>query len=59
MRNFMQGSVMDFSISIVKNTSQNKTIIRICCEKKKNKQNQGHSVEKEQYAMGKKAYINA
>ena len=37
MRNFMQGSVMDFSISIVKNTSQNKTIIRICCEKKTSK----------------------
>ena len=58
MRNFMQGSVRDFPISIVKNTSQNKTIIRFCFEKKP-KQNQGHSVEKEQFAMGKKAYINA
>ena len=37
MRNLMQGSVRDFSISIVKNISQSKTIIRVCCVKKPNK----------------------
>ena len=56
MRSLMQGRIRDFSISIVKNIPQNKTIIAVCC--KKNKQNQGHSVEKARYAMGKKGYIN-
>ena len=45
MRSLMQGRIRNFSISIVKNIPQNKTIIVVCC--KKNKQNQGHSVEKE------------
>ena len=51
----MQGNVRDFSISIVKNIPQNKTIMERVV--KKNKQNQGHLVEKERYAVGKNAYI--
>ena len=43
--------------TIVKNIQQNKTILMVCC--KKNKENQGHSVDKEWYAMGKKAYMTA
>ena len=55
--NLMQVSVRDFSISNVKNIPQSKTILVVCC--KKNKESQGHSVDKEQYAMEKKAYINS
>ena len=57
MCNLMQGCARGFCIPIVKNIPENKTIIEVCCEK--NKQNQGHPVEKEWYAMGKKALINA
>ena len=56
MRNLLQRSVRDFSISIVKNIPQNNYWNVLW---KKNKQNQGHSVEKEQYKMGKTTYINA
>ena len=48
----MQGSVRDFSISIVKNIPENK--IMWCFVKKKKKENQGPSVEKKQWAMGRK-----
>ena len=34
MRNLMQGSIRDFSISIVKNIPQNKTTIAVCCKKR-------------------------
>ena len=54
MRNFMQGSVMDFSISIVKNTSQNKTIIRICCEKKKTSKTKDTQLRKSNMQWGKR-----
>ena len=57
LSNLMQGSVRDFSVCIIKNIPLNKTNITVCC--KKNKENQGHSVDKEQYAMGEKMYINA
>ena len=40
----MQGSVRDFFISIVKNIPQIKTNIMVC--RKKNKENEGHSVDK-------------
>ena len=53
MRNFMQGSVRDFSISIVKNTSQNKTIIRICCEKNPSK-NKDTQLRKSNMQWGKR-----
>ena len=33
MRSLMQGRIRDFSISIVKNIPQNKTIIVVCCKK--------------------------
>ena len=33
MHNLIQGSIRDFSILIVKNIPQNKTIIVVCCEK--------------------------
>ena len=49
MPNLMQGSVRDFSISLVKTIPQNKIL---WCVVKKNKENQGHSVDKQQYAMG-------
>ena len=45
MCNLMQGCARGFCIPIVKNIPENKTIIEVCCEK--NKQNQGHPVEKE------------
>ena len=51
----MQGNVRDFSISIVKKNSTKQNNYGACCEK--NKQNQGHLVEKERYAVGKNAYI--
>ena len=56
-RNLMQGSIRDFFIFNVKNMPQNKTIIVVCC--KKNNENQGNSVDRKRYAMGKKVYINA
>ena len=40
----MQGSVRDFFISIVKNIPQIKTNIMV--RRKKNKENEGHSVDK-------------
>ena len=49
----MQGSVRDFSISIVKNTSQNKTIIRICCEKNPSK-NKDTQLRKSNMQWGKR-----
>ena len=53
----MQGSIRDFSIStLLKNICQNKAIIVGC--HLKTIDNQGHSVDKEQYAMGEKTYIN-
>ena len=52
----MQDSIRDFFISNVKNIPQNKTIM-LCFVK--HKENQGHSVDRKQYAMGKKAYMNA
>ena len=55
-RNLMQDSIRDFFISNVKNIPQNKTIMWCVV---KNKENQGHSVDRKQYAMGKKAYMNA
>ena len=51
----MQGSVRDFSVSIVKNIPQNKTNIVACW---KTKENQGYIADKEQYVMGEKTYIN-
>ena len=49
----MQGSIRDFSI--VKNLPQYNSYGVLW----KNKKNQGHSIDKKQYVMGKKAYINA
>ena len=47
----MQVSIREFSISIMKNIPQDKTNVMECG--KKSKGNQGQSVDKEQYAMGK------
>ena len=52
----MQGSIRDFFISNVKNIPHNKTITWCVV---KNNENQGHSVDRKRYAMGKKAYKNA
>ena len=52
MCNLMQGTIRDFSISSMKNIPQNKTNIAVC--RKKNKENQGHSVDRERDAMGKR-----
>ena len=51
----MQGSIRDFFISNVKNIPQNKTIMWCVV---KNNENQGHSADRKQSAMGKKAYMN-
>ena len=57
MVKLMQGSIRDFSIStLLKNICQNKAIIVGC--HLKTIDNQGHSVDKEQYTMGEKTYIN-
>ena len=59
MCNLMQSSIKDFSVYenqlSMKNIPQNKTNITVCC---KNKEIQGHSFDRKQYAMGKKTYIN-
>ena len=57
MCKLMQGSIRDFSISTLKNIFQNKAIIVGC--HLKTIDNQGHSVDKERYAMREKTYFNA
>ena len=54
MPNLMQSSMRDFSISIMKNIPYNKIL---WCFLKKYKESQEHSVDREQYAIGKKVYI--
>ena len=52
----MQGSIRDFFISNVKNIPQDKTIMWCVV---KNNENQGHPVDRKQYAMWKKSSMNA
>ena len=55
MCKLMQGNIRDFSISTLKNIPLKKITVVF---HKKNNEIQGHSVDKERYAMEEKTYIN-